>query len=258
MRREKISPMKIATWNCNGALRHKLARADSLDADILIVQECEDPALSTITYKEWAGDYIWIGESTNRGIGVFPRNGYKVQKLNWDGEFTLLGLKSKSSTLHWRSNDLKIFLPFRINNEFTALAVWTKGSNNGAFGYMGQFWKYLQIHRGNLSHPKTIILGDFNSNVKWDKHDRWWNHSDVIAELAELGLRSQYHQIYNEEQGQETTPTFFLQRNSTKAYHIDYVFTSLDFIGQCTMEVGSYEDWILSSDHVPLALSING
>ncbi len=49
--------MRLVTWNCNGALGRKFLRLDALDTDILVVQECEDPAQSSEDYQLWASDY---------------------------------------------------------------------------------------------------------------------------------------------------------------------------------------------------------
>lgn len=248
--------MKIITWNCNGALRKKKGALEDLDADILVIQECEDPAQSTKEYLSWAGDYLWIGTSKNKGIGVFPKNGNKVRKLPWNGCFQIDGLESKSTSLKCSTTDLRLFLPFTINDQYTALGVWTKGSNSEAFGYMGQFWKYLQIHRKELSSERTIIIGDFNSNKIWDMADRWWSHTDVVNELEEMGIQSLYHHQKKELQGEETKPTFYLHRKEEKPYHIDYAFISKDLISKANIEVGERKDWIAVSDHMPLLITI--
>jgi len=135
--------------------------------------------------------------------------------------------------------------------------VWTKGRDAEVFGYMGQFWKYLQIHDKDLERPGTMIIGDFNSNAIWDKADRWWSHSGVVAELAQLNIHSLYHHTKSEAQGRESEPTFYLHRNTNKPYHIDYAFVSEGLLGSSDIEIGKAEDWLHISDHLPVTITIS-
>lgn len=248
--------MKILTWNCNGALRNKFEFLDAFGADVLIVQECEDPSKYDGEYVKWAGNYLWVGDNKNKGLGVFVKNGHDLSAMPWSGTYTIPGISKLHSSASWTTDDLKIFLPVSINQNLTILAVWTKGSDRDVFGYIGQLWKYLQIHRIDLSGPSTLVLGDLNSNVIWDKPDRWWSHSGVVKELNEIGLQSIYHYQTGERQGSEKSPTFYLHRNKSKPYHIDYVFASSDLIDTCDLKIGNFEEWITSSDHMPLVVEI--
>lgn len=230
--------MKILTWNCNGALRKKFEQISELNADIYIIQECENPAETKHTaYIEWAKNYLWIGDTKNKGVGIFANENIKLRKLNWTNKF--------------KDHSVKYFLPCSINGEFDLLAVWNHGTNSPTFGYIGQLWKYLQVNRSNFK--QALIIGDFNSNKIWDRWDRWWNHSDVVHDLNEIGITSLYHKYWNEEQGKETQPTFFLQRNIKKSYHIDYVFGCKYFADRLKkMEIGEISKYLEISDHVPV------
>ena len=239
--------MTIITWNCNGAFRKKYHLFDTINPDILIIQECENPEKSTNDYKEWANNkYLWIGNNKNKGLAIFVKNNFTIELLDWTDINT-----------NYKNEQLESILPCKINNSLVLLGVWTKKANSDVFGYIGQFWKYLQLHKNKIKNNNILIAGDFNSNSIWDKWDRWWNHSDVVNELEEIGIKSIYHVLNKEKQGNEKTATFYLQRNINKPYHIDYIFSSKEFLNSSTkLEIGKIDNWLEFSDHLPLILKI--
>lgn len=232
--------MKIITWNCNGALRKKIEFLDSFGSDICIIQECEDPSQSNDNnYKKWAENYLWVGDNKNKGLGIFAKSELKIEKLNWEETY--------------RGQKVKYFLPCLVNSKLIILGVWAHKNNSPNFGYIGQFWKYLQINKDKLND--AIIAGDFNSNKIWDQADRWWNHSDVVNELKEIGLESIYHKYLKEDQGRELQPTFYLQKNISKPYHIDYVFMPNNNINDAKINVyNNLHEALNFSDHLPIVV----
>ena len=145
-----------------------------------------------------------------------------------------------------------------VNDRYTLVAIWTKQANSQNFGYIGQFWKFLQIHKLRLRGDDTILCGDLNSNARWDEADRWWNHSDVVQELEEIGVYSLYHHVEAEEQGNETRKTFYMYRKRERSYHIDYVFLSTNLLGTSSLEIYEPNPWLEYSDHVPVVFTVEG
>lgn len=235
--------MKIITWNCNGAFRKKFDNLFEYQADIHIIQECENPLESKHNeYQNWAKNYLWIGDTKNRGLGIFAKPELILEKLDWTNIF--------------KNQPVKHFLPCRINNDFDLLAVWTHRNNSPNFGYIGQLWKYLQVNKEKLNG--TLIAGDFNSNAIWDKEDIWWNHSDVVNELKGYGIESIYHKFIGEEHGNETIATSYFQKKIARPYHIDYIFGPEKFIERAKkIEIGQVDRWLKLSDHMPIFYEID-
>lgn len=232
--------MKIATWNCGGALRKKVEILQTLQADVYVVQECEKPDESqgNSSYGEFCANSIWVGDLHYKGLGIFAKAGISLGRKDWP------------------DHSLKYFLAARINDTFDLVGMWAHRANSPTFGYIGQLWKYLQFHIDKMEN--VILAGDLNSNVRWDKWDRWWNHSDVVRELGEANITSLYHLTRGVEQGKETDPTFFLHRNTEKAYHIDYMFASRSIAERVKqLEIGDKHFWLQHSDHLPLCVEIN-
>lgn len=230
--------MRLLSWNCNGALRKKFEWLNEFNADIHVIQECEDPERSdNDSYRQWAANHLWIGDNKNKGLGIFAKQHIDLQVLNWTNDY--------------QDHSVKYFLPTLINGHQQLLAVWLHKNNSPNFGYIGQLWKYLKTNKTYFD--KTILAGDFNSNVIWDQWDRWWNHSNVLEELQELNIVSFYHRFMRENQGQESTPTLYLQRKKEKPYHIDYIFGPEEIAKKLRFfEVGNPNKWLEISDHMPI------
>lgn len=235
--------MKLVIWNCNGALRNKFEHLSELNADLYIIQECENPALTKHQqYISWADNYLWKGDNKNKGIGIFAKNATKIELLNWSDAY--------------KDHNVKHFLPCLVNNDFQLLSIWASQNKSPNFGYIGQLWKYLETNKSNFK--KIILAGDFNSNSIWDEWDRWWNHSDVVNDLSKMNINSLYHRFNREDQGKESKPTFFLQRNVAKPYHIDYIFASKEIENSLTkFEIGEVDKWLNYSDHLPVICEVN-
>ena len=234
--------MKLITWNCQGAFRKKADNILHHKPDILIVQECEHPdKLGFDTHIQKPNDYCWHGDNPHKGLGIYSYSNYRFELLSvFNPEF-------------------RYILPFRVTGNgksFILFAIWAMDNkDNRDARYIGQIWLAINYYI-NLLDSTIILIGDFNSNKIWDYKDRVGNHSDVVKRLEDKNIFSIYHRYFDAKQGKEKHPTFFLQRNQQKPYHIDYCFASEDIVDKVNdVEVGTYENWIKHSDHAPLVIN---
>jgi exodeoxyribonuclease III len=216
--------------------------------DIIVIQECED--LKTINFDLFSNtpsDIYWIGDNPKKGLGVITFNDFKI------------------SLYDDYDNSYKYILPLEISRNditYNLIGVWTQivGKHNKDHkNYIRQVVLSMEKYDSFIKPDNTIIIGDFNSNLKWEKPRRHidYDHKYVVEELQKKGIESSYHYYFKEEQGDETRPTFFYHHKEEKTFHLDFCFLSKNLIDRLNkVKVGKYEDWIKYSDHVPMIIEI--
>lgn len=238
--------MRIVAWNCAKAFHNKIDRLLALQPDVAVVSECAAPEVLARKCRlpEFSAPPIWHGDGPNWGVGVFFFNGWAGRRHQ---QF---------------DRNLKLLLPVEVTKpqRFNLLAVWAPTGLKKA--EPGPVREAIEIYRKFLKEKDTVIAGDFNHNVKFDKPGFANNHRDTVSILNGYGLASAYHIQTGEAQGEETVPTFHLFGKKDRRYHIDYIFLPSAWTERAfDLQVGRYDDWVAPgtgmngrslSDHVPL------
>jgi hypothetical protein len=225
------------------AFRKKASRILELAPDILVVPECESPEKQAFPPQvQEPRQRIWVGDNVHKGLGVFSYP---------DFDLVLHELYDPS---------IRYVVPIRVKGRgenFTLLAVWAMDSaTEREQRYIGQVWRAVNKYEELLGFP-TLIVGDFNWNAIWDgSPGLCGNLSQTAAFLRSKGIVSLYHRFFEEDFGEESCPTLYLYRKSSRPYHVDYLFASRVFARRLrSFEVGVYKEWKTFSDHMPVVAS---
>ncbi len=251
--------MRIISWNCGGAFRKKFSYLRPYDADILIIQECEQP----VRLPEVIDSYpqtIWTGHLKYKGLIILAKSGLKLERLDLENiTIPQDWLPRNIQGSIYSSDALRYFISCRVNNTFNLIGIWACRSTlkYNRMSYIGQIWLFWQAYHHHFSSDPTIIIGDFNSNSIWDKKHRYWSHSKQFEAFLRYDIHSLYHHQTSEQQGLEKHPTFYMHRKQDKPYHIDYACLSSSLLPHSRLEIGDSNQWLQLSDHMPLVLDVD-
>lgn len=226
--------MRVVSWNCNLSLGRKLERILALDPDIAVIQECEQNLQVPHGYF-----YKWCGHNPRKGLGVLTKNLESFVEPIWQKEWTY-------------------FLPLTIPSmNLKLLAIWAYNHRTSRFGngFVGNARSVIDDVQSWLSNGPSLMVGDFNNSVIWDKPKGNFNFADINNKLNELGLVSAYHYLTGFGLGSEKIATFYHTKNVERPFHIDYCFVhqSIDI---SSLDILDFSSWREFSDHVPLVLDL--
>ncbi|SDK18649.1 Endonuclease/Exonuclease/phosphatase family protein [Halovenus aranensis] len=241
----------VVTWNCSQAFRRKKDHVlQAYNPDILVIQECENPAV----YGDWGefSDWVWDGNDDTRGIGIFARNGIELTEEHGNNRASIAA---------------------ETSSPVDVIGVWTKNdATNPANRYISQAYTALKKYDDWLDED-TLVVGDFNWNATFPQspHLEPLQHdfTETIQLLQAHNLTSAYHATTGCGFGEEHDPTYYARNRSWNGrneetgalYHTDYVFLNTDLVPAITdVQLGTKQDWVYNwdgcSDHVPVRVTL--
>jgi exonuclease III len=231
--------MKLVTWNCSSRYEDKHEKLVKLDADIIVIQECSELSMTEMNIPgEW--NSWWIGENQNKGLGLLARAPWVILE-KW-------ALRPKWAGMAMIGGPA----PIRL------FPVWAHKSVSPDKEYIEQVHLLLDLIEQNPPTPFTIVVGDFNSNSKWDKDYKSCNHTQAVERFRKLGMESAYHRFFGVAQGAEEHPTLWFRKNKHNTFHIDYVFLSQQLLPKLKgVAVGRCDDWLTFSDHASVLVDLD-
>jgi hypothetical protein len=238
-------PLRLVEWNVAMSLHTKAHMLAALQPTVAILPESAHPdrtgrALEAIGATP--GQWQWIGSNPNKGLLAVAFGGWSLQ------------VDERYDPGYQWVMPLHLTGPRRIR----VLAVWDmnhRGKGHDAARRLGACRASMDHYEDFLAGDSdlTLISGDFNNSVFWDKPTKGTKFSDFMDRLESRGMVSAYHFHNQCERGTEPDPTLWWTRNSEKPYHIDYTFVSRpETVEAVTM--GLHADWIAHSDHSPMTV----
>jgi len=205
--------MRLVSWNCRSGFHRKLGSLATLAPDVAIVSEC---ANLEILARKAPGlqptSALWVGTNPHKGLGVFSFGRYRLVRDDraYDPSITFA-------------------LPVQVDGPSTwhVLALWAHhGLSGRTMSVRGPTLQALAVYEPFLRARPSIVAGDLNNHLRWDRPGKQWNHANTIAACTHLGLVSAYHAFLGLAHGAEQHPTFYWRsrQEDGPTYHIDYVF----------------------------------
>jgi hypothetical protein len=139
--------MRFVAWNCVHAFRRKTGHLLRLSPDIAVISEARKECLDALDGSSTST--VWAGDQRAKGLAIVGFNGWRIASCET--------LRAEQ----W-------FLPTiaqRGATKVQIVGVWVKPAK----GYVAPTLRALQTLQGFIAGAPTIVAGDFNQSVRFDR-----------------------------------------------------------------------------------------
>lgn len=237
--------IRLVEWNVNMALHTKAHVLASLRPTLAVLPESAHPDRCGAALKAVGATSLqWTGGNATKGLLVAAFGDWE---LHIDESF--------DPGYQW-------VLPLHVTGprRLRLLAVWDmnhRGSGHDSARKLGSCRASMERYSDFLAGESdlTVISGDFNNSVYWDKPSSNTKFGDFMDQLESRGFVSAYHHHMRCARGAEPDASLWWMKNVNKTYHVDYTFVDhADAIASVTM--GAAADWLALSDHSPMTVDL--